>query len=177
METVRLYHFTDKVGLSAILEAGSIAPNLTPTWPLTGRSVVYMTTDPEPGWCCYTSGTGFHGSVRFTVEVPSHEVIHPWDQPRAWEHPHWSDDEHRAVARSHVTHRVLERPIVEDEWVTAQDMHTGEEWWHDITGLARTEHVDPHEPDSPVRSKLRYLAELSAGHTARNPSPWNTPRR
>ena len=169
-----LYHFTDDRGLAAIMVEGRIQPNYTPTWPLTGQTVVYLTTNPLPGWCCHSSRTGFHGSVRFAVEVPDDDVVDPWARPP--KHPTWLGQEVEMVRRSQSTHRVMYRPVVEDELISAQDVHTGERWWHDTTGRGRTDHIDPHEPGSLLAAKLRYLAELAEGFTTSNPSPWNTPR-
>lgn len=165
-----LYHFTDSGRLREIVETGAILPATTPTWPLTGQSVVYLTTDPLPGWCCYSSGTGFHGPLRFTVDVPAAEVIDPWAAPEAWKHPEWSADEVGAVYRSQITHRVMRRQVRDDEWVAVHDVHTGRA----VTGRGAA--IAGHEPDSLRSAKVRYLAELSLGYSPANPSPWNTPR-
>lgn len=86
-DKVTLYHFTNEEALTDILLDGEIRPSGKSLdregddiWPAhNAPDIVWMTTDPTPGWCCerFRSGTRPY-EVRFTLRLPAHEVNDLW---------------------------------------------------------------------------------------------------
>lgn len=124
-----LYHYTSPLHLPAIFQDGYlkvVESNVSFRRENAGPDVVWLTTRDNPGQV-----DGHHGldlgkqRVRFTVELPKREV-HVWREwaRRRGSHP----DTIRALAQAggSGSWRVVERPVPASEWLSVDDLTSGE---------------------------------------------------
>ena len=132
-DKVTLYHFTNEEALTDILLDGEIRPSGKSLdrkgddiWPAhNAPDIVWMTTDPTPGWCCerFRSDTPPY-EVRFTLRLPAHEVNDLWTW--ATHHKVYPDSAELrpSSADEGSRFRCIERPVLAHiEWAGIHHMH------------------------------------------------------
>lgn len=132
-DMVTLYHFTNREAWTDIVLDGEIRPSdksldrdgdafwLAHNAP----DIVWLTTDPTPGWCCERRLYGNEPyAVRFTVRLPATEVHNLWEwATRHKVYPEQSELDVPVIGEGRLF-RCIERPIVAHaEWVAIHEMH------------------------------------------------------
>ena len=140
---VTLYHFTNREALTDILLDGQIRPSGKSLdragdgfYPANNApDIVWLTTDPTPGWCCEQRGGVEPYAVRFTLRLPAAEVEDVW----VWLRRHRMYPDHFPAQPGHAADerrrfRCIERPVLaHTEWVAIDHMHEAglcaAPWW------------------------------------------------
>lgn len=133
MSMLTLYHFTNREAWTDIVLDGEIRPSGKSldrkgggVWPAhNAPDIVWMTTNPTPGWCCERSWHGVEQyPVRFTLRLPAEEVCDLW----TWATRHKVFPDHATWRPSPEDEggdfRCIERPVMaHTEWTAINDMH------------------------------------------------------
>lgn len=126
-----LYHFTSPDHLPLIFRSGLLKPtesNLSMNRAHAGPDVVWLTSDPEPGYMEWTEGSiNDKSRIRFTVELPR-RAAQPWSDwaARLGMKPEWKRALINSGGKGWRRWHVVQRPVLASEWREVKDMRTGE---------------------------------------------------